>query len=132
MPENPLIDDIKEEHKHVFSLLGGIALCGYGSSVNTTVLEAQKIIWELSKEVKINELAVKELAFIKDENWDDRDIPEDEKIRAAHPLNAQTKESYKLYDEAMRLVGAKRSKHALCELVCYLLTEIKNKDARSE
>lgn len=52
---------------------------------------------------------------------EDSPIPEDEQIRAAHPM--QTKQ-HKLYEEAMRLVGAKKSKFALVSLVNWLLAEL--------
>lgn len=50
---------------------------------------------------------------------DDKALPEDEQIKVAHPLRSG---SHALYAEAMRLVGAKRSKGALVELVNWLLT----------
>lgn len=53
--------------------------------------------------------------------WDDRPLPEDEAIKAAHPNRTDRQD---LYGEAMRLVGAKRSKWALIELVNWLLTRI--------
>lgn len=48
-------------------------------------------------------------------------MPEDEAIRAAHPMQTNR---HDLYAEAMRMVGAKRSKHALVELVNWLLFRI--------
>lgn len=53
----------------------------------------------------------------KDE-WDDRPIPEDAEIHAAFPTRS---ERHDLYVEAMRLVGAKRSKGELVKLVNWLL-----------
>jgi hypothetical protein len=51
--------------------------------------------------------------------WDDdKPLPEDAEISAAHPLRSGR---HDLYAEAMRLVGAKRSKFALVELVTWLL-----------
>lgn len=55
------------------------------------------------------------------EDWDDRTLPEDEAIKAAHPTRTGQHERYA---EAMRLVGAKRSKYALVELVNWLLSRI--------
>jgi hypothetical protein len=49
---------------------------------------------------------------------DDKPIPEDEEIQKAHPLRTG---KHKLYEEAMRLVGAKHSKYALVDLVNWLL-----------
>jgi len=46
--------------------------------------------------------------------------PEDDSIRAAHPLRTGR---HDLYAEAMRLVGAKHSKRALVDLVNWLLGE---------
>jgi len=51
-------------------------------------------------------------------DWDDYPLPEDKEIEAAHPLHTGR---HDLYAEAMRLVGAKRSKGALVELVNWLL-----------
>lgn len=48
----------------------------------------------------------------------DQPLPEDEAIKAAHPLRSGR---HDLYGEAMRLVGAKHSKAALVELVNWLL-----------
>lgn len=52
--------------------------------------------------------------------WDEDDLPlpEDNEIRAAHPTRTGR---HDLYAEAMRLVGAKRSKGALVDLVVWLL-----------
>lgn len=55
-----------------------------------------------------------------DDKWEDQPIPEDEAIKAAHPTRSGQHETYQ---EAMRLVGAKRSKGALVELVNWLLVE---------
>ena len=54
------------------------------------------------------------------ENEDDQPIPEDAEIDAAHPLKSRR---HDLYQEAMRLVGAKRSKYGLVSLVNWLLLE---------
>lgn len=50
--------------------------------------------------------------------WEDGSLPEDEQIRAAHPVRSGR---HDLYAEAVRMVGAKRSKYALVELVNWLL-----------
>ena len=51
---------------------------------------------------------------------DDQPLPEDAVIKAAHPTRSG---NHALYGEAMRLVGAKRSKSALVALVNWLLNE---------
>jgi hypothetical protein len=51
----------------------------------------------------------------------DQSLPEDAKIKAAHPTRTGRND---LYTEAMRLVGAKHSKAALVELVNWLLYEL--------
>lgn len=56
-------------------------------------------------------------------DWDDRPLPEDEAIKAAHPLRTNR---HDLYQEAQRLVGAKHSKFALVELVNWLLHQVEN------
>lgn len=57
--------------------------------------------------------------------WTDEDkpLPEDEAIRAAHPTRTS---EHQRYAEAMRLVGAKRSKYALVDLVNWLLSRVKS------
>ena len=52
---------------------------------------------------------------------DDQPLPEDEAIKAAHPTRSGR---HKEYAEAMRMVGAKRSKGALVELVSWLLIQL--------
>jgi len=60
--------------------------------------------------------------------WADKPLPEDEEIKAAHPLHTNR---HGLYAEAMRLVGAKRSKNGLVNLVTWLLTRLAVADARA-
>lgn len=61
--------------------------------------------------------------------WTDEDqsLPEDDAITAAHP--AYSDKHHNLYTEAMRMVGAKRSKGALVGLVCWLL--VRAEEARA-
>lgn len=54
--------------------------------------------------------------------WDDKPLPEDDEIMAAHPGNRTASDV--TYAEAMRLVGARRSKVSLCNLVNWLLAKI--------
>lgn len=54
-------------------------------------------------------------------DWDDKPLPEDERIKAAHPTRTGR---HDLYAEAMRLVGARHSKGGLVELVNWLLARI--------
>lgn len=51
---------------------------------------------------------------------EDRPLPEDDEIMAAHPMRTGNHERYA---EAARLVGAKRSKYALIDLVNWLLAQ---------
>jgi len=53
--------------------------------------------------------------------WEDKPLPEDPHIRAAFPTQSGR---HDLYAEAMRLVGAKRSKGNLVALVNWLLYRI--------
>lgn len=55
-----------------------------------------------------------------EEAWADSALPEDEQIAAAHPTRTGR---HDLYAEAMRMVGAKRSKGALVDLVNWLLSD---------
>lgn len=54
----------------------------------------------------------------------DTPLPEDDDIKAAHPLRSGR---HDLYAEAMRLVGARHSKAGLVELVNWLLVRIDRK-----
>lgn len=56
---------------------------------------------------------------------EDKPLPEDAKIEAAHPTRSG---EHKLYAEAVRMVGAKRSKYALVDLVNWLLLRIETYD----
>lgn len=63
---------------------------------------------------------------------DDRPLPEDEAIDATHPCN-NPGSGYGAADmEAMRLVGAKRSKRGLVDLVRWLLVDRDRWKARAE
>jgi hypothetical protein len=53
-----------------------------------------------------------------DDTDDDKPLPEDAEIKAAFPTRS---ERHDLYGEAMRLVGARRSKGGLVALVTWLL-----------
>jgi hypothetical protein len=53
--------------------------------------------------------------------WEDLPLPEDDAIKAAHPLRSGR---HDLYAEAMRLVGERHAKAELVELVNWLLVEI--------
>lgn len=71
---------------------------------------------------------VREEALAWDE--DDRPLPEDEAIEAASPWHDGPNARHDLHGEAMRLVGAKRSKGSLVDLVNWLLHRVEN--ARAE
>jgi hypothetical protein len=60
------------------------------------------------------------------DSWGDKPLPEDDAIQAAHPLRTGL---HDVYAEAARLVGAKRSKRALVDLVNWLLCSARNADA---
>lgn len=62
--------------------------------------------------------------MVEDLTWSDGPLPEDEQIQAAHPVRSGDHETYA---EARRLVGARHSKHALIDLVNWLLHEAKRK-----
>lgn len=65
------------------------------------------------------------------EEWsdDDEPLPEDDAIKAAFPTRSG---SHETYAEAMRMVGAKRSKGALVALVNWLLVELGQLAERAE
>lgn len=58
---------------------------------------------------------------------EDKPIPEDDEIDAAHPMedaNESDKTRWHRYQEALRMVGAKHSKYALVDLVNWLLKRL--------
>ncbi len=59
----------------------------------------------------------------------DRELPEDEAIHDTHPVRDG---SGKIYLEAMRMVGAKRSKGGLVDLVNWLLHRISEEEDTTE
>ena len=60
--------------------------------------------------------------FFREAAWDDAPLPEDEAIAEAHPTRSGKHETYA---EAMRLVGARRSKAGLVTLVNWLLVRLR-------
>lgn len=52
---------------------------------------------------------------------DDQPLEEDAEIDAAHPVNVSDPAVHEVYQEALRLVGARRSKYGLVNLVHWLL-----------
>ncbi len=76
---------------------------------------------------RVDEMLVAEIERLRAEldgsTWADKPLPEDAAIDAAHPLRTDTKEAHARYTEAMRLVGARRSKGGLVEMVNWLLAE---------
>ena len=94
--------------------------------------ELQRTIASLDEQTDVATLAIKVANEAKSERdkamaWDDGPLPEDEEIRATHPTRTHLHETY---GEAMRLVGATRSKGKLVDLVNWLLVE--RDKARSE
>jgi hypothetical protein len=67
------------------------------------------------------DLVGKYIASLTEWSEDDDPIPEDKLILAAHPTRSG---HHKLYAEAFRMVGAKRSKFALVDLVNWLLVRL--------
>ena len=68
----------------------------------------------------------RELAGAREWSKDDQPCPEDDAIKAAHPVRRGL---FAVYDTAMRLVGKKRSKYALVDLVNWLLVRIDDHEA---
>jgi hypothetical protein len=72
----------------------------------------------LTAELAAKEKEIARLRALSYGDWDEKPLPEDAAIEAAHPMNGGDGARYM---EAMRLVGARRSKGALVELVNWLL-----------
>ena len=99
----------------------------YQTGVNLTEHEAAKAVM-VSLQRRIADLE-KQLAEAHEWTVDDQAIPEDDAIHAAHPLQT---DRHDLYTEAMRIVGAKRSKAALVDVVNWLLFRGAEKDKEVE
>jgi hypothetical protein len=89
--------------------------------------EAEERIAELTRErdeALAANLSLAQSLSILGGAWADEDQPlrEDDTIKAAHPSRADA--NHETYGEAMRLVGAKRSKGALVALVNWLLVRL--------
>jgi hypothetical protein len=61
---------------------------------------------------------------------DDEPLPEDAEIMGCHPVNLPESERHDLYVEAMRLVGARRSKYGLINLLHWQLRKSADLTAR--
>lgn len=70
-----------------------------------------------AQQARISELEQK-LAALETWSEEDKPLPEDADIEAAHPLSTGR---HDIYTEAVNIVGAKRSKFALVALVNWLL-----------
>lgn len=83
----------------------------------------------LAEDVEALVAEVRRLTAERDEAlaWDEGPLPEDKQIEAAFPTRSGRHDTYA---EAMRLVGARRSKGSLVALVNWLLGELD--DARAE
>lgn len=76
---------------------------------------------------KENEILTRKLAEAVAWTDEDKPLPEDAEIHAHHPV---INDSYKTYETALRLVGAKRSKGALVDLVNWLLQRAESFERR--
>lgn len=84
---------------------------------------------ELDQLEALPDLIGKYITSLTEWSEDDKALPEDEKIHAAHPTRSG---EHKLYAEAFRMVGAKRSKFALVDLVHWLLTRLQVSEGRTK
>jgi len=94
--------------EEIIKLKAQIAEALLPSRVATDLLQAE--ILELKK------LCDEKFAW----DEDDRGLPEDSAIHAAHPVRSGAHDRYM---DAARMVGAKRSKYALIDLVNWLMSE---------
>lgn len=85
-------------------------------------------IVRLEAEVDRLESAVDLFTKATEKFWEDADLPEEAEIAASHPTRTGR---HDLYAEAMRLVGAKRSKGELVKLVNWLLHRAEGAKART-
>jgi hypothetical protein len=77
---------------------------------------------ELDQLEMLPDLVGKYITSLTEWSEDDKDLPEDRRIVAAHPVETG---DHELYMEALRMVTAKRSKYALVDLVNWLLARLK-------
>lgn len=94
----------------------------YMKSAGRLATHARQLERELAA---ANERAEKTLAW----TAEDKPLPEDAEIHAHHPV---VNGSHKTYEEALRMVGAKRSKGALVDLVNWLLQRAEAAERRAE
>jgi dCMP deaminase len=84
---------------------------------------------EMYRDDRINDFAIEAgigLQHLALDLWEDKPLPEDIAIRDVMPTNSGR---HDLYEEAARMVGAKRSKQALISLVNWLLYKLDKKVA---
>lgn len=77
-------------------------------------VELEKFIAATEESLCISDAA----ATQEPDHWNDRDDQWTEEIKASHPVKTK---AYHHYDTAMKMVGARHSKGALVDLVCWLL-----------
>jgi hypothetical protein len=100
---------------------------GQRDEARARLVELEEERDEALRQAQIAFATVKQIREISDaiersKRWteEDQPLPEDDAIKNAHPLRSGKHDTYA---EAMRLVGAKRSKGALVALVNWLLSE---------
>lgn len=76
---------------------------------------------DLERAREERDVAVRLSKFLTCEWTSDQPLPEDERISAAHPMETG---NHALFEEAMRLVGARYSKFGLVNLVNWQLSEL--------
>lgn len=112
--EGPFISDmdpsvlIGVSNKRI--ILQVVAACGSSLRLVMDPPAADQLIQRLVEQVQATDSSLS----------GDQPLPEDDKIKAAHPSRTGR---HGLYQMAMRLVGAKKSKQALVHLVNWLLRE---------
>lgn len=91
--------------------------------VCSEIEKALKRVEEDKDDIPLDVLALRRIVEeMREWSEDDDSVPEDEQIRRAHPL--ETKD-FDTYNEALRMVGAKKSKYALVDLVNWLISKNK-------
>jgi hypothetical protein len=109
-------------HEILYSHLSDLEMANKVRMVTRNDFEHEPIVQGARDRILHLSQRVEELerALIAKAEWcdEDQDLPEDDAIDAAHPLQTG---DHKSYETALRLVGARRSKGALVGLVCWLV-----------
>lgn len=109
-------EDVKEEDMSFDEAKNKIEKCSGFDDETSVMGEAWRVILNEIDNLKKENEELKELTYW--ENDVDLPLPEDDEIKSYHPIESGR---HDLFNEAVRLVGAKQTKYSLVNLVNWLL-----------